>query len=59
MGSDLKESRILLDDIDAINESTTSIMPQGLDQQLTTDELRDLIAFMMDLKPARSYAVEE
>tara|TARA_R110002049_G_scaffold4601_6_gene32864 strand:- start:44765 stop:47935 length:3171 start_codon:yes stop_codon:yes gene_type:complete len=56
VGSDLKEIRIRTDDIDEISESSVSIMPQGLDKQLSAQELRDLIAFLMDLKPNRAYA---
>ena len=58
VGSDLKEVRIRADEIDEISESSVSIMPQGLDKQLSSDELRDLIAFLMDLKPNRSYLTE-
>jgi hypothetical protein len=28
----------------------TSIMPQGLDAQITREELRDLLAFLLSLK---------
>jgi putative heme-binding domain-containing protein len=29
---------------------TTSLMPEGLDRNLTTEELRDLLAFLQSLK---------
>ncbi len=33
-------------DVDEIQPSKTSIMPAGLDKQLTTQELADLVAFL-------------
>jgi putative membrane-bound dehydrogenase-like protein len=36
--------------IDAISQSKLSIMPQGLEGQMTRDEMRDLIAFLRSLK---------
>lgn len=38
--------RILREDIETIQPSAVSIMPAGLDQQLTLQELADLIAFL-------------
>jgi putative membrane-bound dehydrogenase-like protein len=39
-------TRIAHDDIDQIQPSTVSIMPAGLDKQLTTQEVADLVAFL-------------
>jgi putative membrane-bound dehydrogenase-like protein len=41
-----QEVRIPRGDIEEIRPSTVSIMPAGLDQQLTTQELADLVAFL-------------
>jgi putative membrane-bound dehydrogenase-like protein len=41
-----QEARIPRADIEEIRPSTVSIMPAGLDQQLTTQELADLVAFL-------------
>ncbi len=41
-----EEARILRSDIDEIRPSTVSIMPAGLDTQLTKQQLADLIAFL-------------
>jgi putative heme-binding domain-containing protein len=40
------EIRIARDDIDSIRPGTVSIMPAGLDQQLTPRELADLVVFL-------------
>lgn len=58
-GSDLKETRIRTADIEEMREASTSIMPQGLDNKLSRDELRDLIAFLLDLKASPSYLLDE
>jgi len=42
--------RVRRDDVDEMHPSTVSTMPSGLDQQLTTQQLADLVAF---LKSAR------
>jgi putative heme-binding domain-containing protein len=42
--------RVPRDDVDEMHPSTVSTMPSGLDQQLTTEQLADLVAF---LKSAR------
>ena len=47
--AELDELRIPRDSIEAIRESSTSIMPQGLDQTLTQQELRNLLAFLQQL----------
>jgi putative heme-binding domain-containing protein len=39
-------TRIAHDDVDQIQPSTVSIMPAGLDKQLTGQELADLVAFL-------------
>ena len=41
-----QEARIPRADIEEIRPSTVSVMPAGLDQQLTTQELADLVAFL-------------
>ena len=41
-----QEARIARADIEEIRPSTVSVMPAGLDQQLTTQELADLVAFL-------------
>ncbi|HEX7899749.1 MAG TPA: HEAT repeat domain-containing protein [Planctomycetota bacterium] len=48
--ADRTEKRIPRAAVDAVRESKISIMPQGLDAQLTKDELRDLLAFLGSLK---------
>jgi putative membrane-bound dehydrogenase-like protein len=42
--------RIARDDIDEVEPSKVSIMPAGLDQQLTQQELADLVAFLKTCK---------
>jgi putative membrane-bound dehydrogenase-like protein len=44
------ETRIPRGSIEAIVPGKVSIMPQGLDQQLTRQELADLVAFLRSLK---------
>jgi len=44
------EKRIPRASVELIQQSKISIMPQGLDNQITRDELRDLIAFLVSLK---------
>jgi putative membrane-bound dehydrogenase-like protein len=41
-----KEEHIARSDIEEMRPGTVSVMPAGLDQQLTTQELADLIAFL-------------
>ena len=48
--ADLAELRIPRDRIDELVESKTSIMPKGIETTLTTDELRDLMAYLQTLK---------
>ncbi len=45
-----EEVRIARKDIDEIKPGTVSVMPAGLDQQLTKQELADLVAFLKSLK---------
>jgi putative membrane-bound dehydrogenase-like protein len=45
-----EEVRIDRKDIDEMKPGTVSIMPAGLDQQLTKQELADLVAFLRSLK---------
>ena len=47
LGLDGKEFTVKKKDIAFHSESKTSIMPAGLLQQLTRQELRDLFAFLM------------
>ena len=48
--ADLAEIRIPRAAIEEIKESNTSIMPKGLDTSLTADELRNLLAYLQQLK---------
>ncbi len=48
--ADLAEISIPLDQIDELNESPTSLMPQGIDKNLTAEEFRNLLAFLQGLK---------
>ena len=48
--SPTEEYRINRDDIDEMLPGTVSIMPQGLDQQLSLRELSDLVAFLRACK---------
>jgi putative heme-binding domain-containing protein len=41
-----EEARVGRKDIDEMTPGTVSVMPSGLDQQLTTQELMDLVAFL-------------
>lgn len=45
-----EEVRIARKDIDEMKPGTVSVMPAGLDQQLTPQELADLVAFLRSLK---------
>jgi putative heme-binding domain-containing protein len=45
-----KEERIARADVESINPSSVSVMPAGLDQQLTPRELADLVAFLRACK---------
>jgi putative membrane-bound dehydrogenase-like protein len=44
------EKRIARASVELIQQSKVSIMPQGLDNQISRDELRDLISFLASLK---------
>ena len=48
--SERVEKRIARASIEVIQQSKVSIMPQGLDNQISRDELRDLIAFLASLR---------
>jgi putative heme-binding domain-containing protein len=48
--ADRSEKRVSRAAVDQIQQSRTSVMPQGLDQQLTRRELQDLVAFLASLK---------
>jgi len=48
--ADRNEKRVPRASIDLMQMGKTSIMPQGLDAQITRDELRDLLAFLRSLK---------
>ncbi|APW61961.1 PVC-type heme-binding CxxCH protein [Paludisphaera borealis] len=45
-----QQTRVARADVEEIRPSTVSIMPAGLDQQLTTQELVDLVAFLKACK---------
>ncbi|HLY12382.1 MAG TPA: PVC-type heme-binding CxxCH protein [Planctomycetota bacterium] len=48
--SERLEKRIPRGSIEILQQSKVSIMPQGLDNQISRDELRDLIAFLGSLR---------
>lgn len=48
--ADLSEVRLPRDEIEILKESETSIMPQGLEQKLSEQEFRDLLAYLQSLK---------
>jgi putative membrane-bound dehydrogenase-like protein len=48
--ADLAEIRIPRAAIEEMQESSTSIMPKGLDATLSADELRDLLTYLRQLK---------
>jgi putative membrane-bound dehydrogenase-like protein len=48
--SPTEEIHIARDDVDEMRPGTVSIMPQGLDKQLTPQELADLVAFLQGCK---------
>ncbi len=45
-----QEARVSRDDIEEVHPSKVSVMPAGLDQQLTVRELADLVAFLKACK---------
>ena len=45
-----EEARIPRGDIDTFKPGTVSVMPAGLEQQITKQELADLLAFLKGLK---------
>lgn len=48
--TDLSEVRLRRDEIEWLRESETSIMPQGLEQKLSEQEFRDLLAYLRSLQ---------
>lgn len=44
------EVRVPRTAIESLTQSTVSIMPEGMDQQLSHQELSDLIAFLQSLR---------
>jgi putative membrane-bound dehydrogenase-like protein len=44
------ETRVLRAEIDELVPGKVSIMPQGLDKQLSSQQLRDLLAYLLSLK---------
>jgi putative heme-binding domain-containing protein len=44
------ELRLRRDQVQEMNRSPTSLMPEGLDKQMTKEEFRDLLAFLQSLK---------
>lgn len=50
LSTDGHEDRVPRDEIEEIQPSHVSVMPQGLDRQLSDDQLRDLLAFLQTLK---------
>jgi putative heme-binding domain-containing protein len=51
--SERREIRIARSDIEHIVPSRVSIMPQGLERSLTSDDMRDLLAWLTSLKDAK------
>ncbi|WLD13767.1 PVC-type heme-binding CxxCH protein [Planctellipticum variicoloris] len=47
---DLQELRLRRDEVEELKESSTSIMPKGLDTQLSAEELQNLLAYLRGLK---------
>ena len=45
-----RETQIARSDIEEVNRSTTSVMPAGLDKQLTPQQLADLVEFLITRK---------
>ena len=45
-----QETRVTRRDIEELRPSTLSVMPAGLEQQLTPQELADLVAFLRACK---------
>jgi putative heme-binding domain-containing protein len=45
-----QEVRLRRDEVDELQPSTVSVMPIGLDKQLTTQEIADLVAFLKNAK---------
>ena len=48
--ADRAEVRVARDDIEELSPARVSIMPQGLDAQISREELGDLIAYLLSLK---------
>jgi putative heme-binding domain-containing protein len=48
--TDLSEIRVPRAEIELLQESQTSIMPQGLESRLSEQEFRDLLAYLQSLK---------
>lgn len=44
------EKRVLRSTIESMEHGKISIMPKGLDEQMTREELRDLLAYLLSLK---------
>jgi putative membrane-bound dehydrogenase-like protein len=50
--ADAKEDRILRTEIDELASTGKSLMPEGLDKDISPNEMADLIAFIKSLHPA-------
>lgn len=48
--ADRQSKRLARDDIETVEPGKVSMMPTGLDEQLSVDELRDLLAYLQSLK---------
>jgi len=42
--------RLWRSEVQEMSRAATSLMPEGLEQGMTPDELRDLLAFLQSLK---------
>jgi hypothetical protein len=50
--ADAKEDRILRTEIEELASTVKSLMPEGLDKDITPSEMADLIAFIKSLRSA-------
>ena len=53
LAADAKEQRILRDDIELMNSTGKSLMPEGLEKDLTAEQLWDLLAYLQSYQPER------
>jgi type 1 glutamine amidotransferase len=56
--SNAKEMLLALADVEQLLPARTSIMPEGIDKKLTAEQIDDLLAFVMQPKPADERAAQ-